>query len=166
MSEQQWFKASLAEAEGVEHPRAGLGYLFGESHPYERFRDLGINVRVLDPGQPASLYHAETAEEFFIVLGGECLAIVEDEEVPLHRWEFLHCPPGTAHLIVGAGDGPATVLMVGGRKGGGPPRYPVSEAAARYGASVTKETNDPREAWAQTGWTMEFKPAALPWPPS
>ena len=85
------------------------------------------------------------------MLGGECLAIVEDEEVPLHRWEFLHCPPGTAHLIVGAGDGPATVLMVGGRKGGGPPRYPVSEAAARYGASVTEETNDPREAWAQTG---------------
>ena len=166
MNDKGWFKASLADAEGVRHPKMGLGYLFGESHPYERFQDLGINVRVLEPEQPASLYHAETAEEFFVVLGGECLAIVEDEEVPLRRWDYLHCPPGTAHLIVGAGDGRSTVLMVGGRKGGGPPHYPVSEKAARYGASVTTETNSPQEAWAQTGLTMEFEAAPLPWPPS
>lgn len=165
MNESKWFTANLSEVEGIETERAGKGYLFGESHPYERYRDLGINIRVLEPDQPASLYHAETAEEFFLVLGGECLAIVEDEEVRLRKWDFLHCPPGTAHLIVGAGDGPATVLMVGGRKGDGPPRYPVSEAAARYGASVTKETNDPREAWAQAGWAMDFKPVPLPWPP-
>jgi uncharacterized cupin superfamily protein len=166
MTEHTWFKANLGEVDAVENPQAGIGYLFGEDHPYQRYRDLGVNIRVLRPEQPASLYHSETAEEFFIVLGGQCLAIVEDEEVPLGKWDFLHCPPGTAHLIVGAGDGPATVLMIGGRKGGGPPHYPVNELAARYGASVTTETNDPRDAWAQTGWTMEFTPAALPWPPS
>jgi uncharacterized cupin superfamily protein len=160
-----YLKANLGEVEGMEHAQGGLGYLFGESYPRERYADIGINVRVLRPGQPASLYHAESAEEFFIVLGGECLAIVEDEEVPLRTWDFLHCPPGTAHLIVGAGDGRATVLMVGGRRAEGPPRYPVSELAARYGASVESETNNPREAWAQAGWAMEFKPAELPWPP-
>ena len=122
-------------------------------------------MRVLEPGQPASPYHSEDAEEFFIVLGGECLAIVEDEEVPLRTWDFLHCPRRVAHAIVGAGDGPATVLMVGGRRAESPPRYPVSEVAARHGASVSTETEDPREAWQQLGWERSFEPVPLPWPP-
>jgi uncharacterized cupin superfamily protein len=129
------------------------------------FRDVGVNVRVLEPGQPSALYHSESAEEFFIVLGGECLAIVEDEEVPLRKWEYLHTPPGTAHVIVGAGDGPATILMIGGRRAEGPPHYPVSELAARYGASVERETDDGRDAWQQVGWEMSLSPAPLPWPP-
>ncbi len=161
-----YLKANLGEAEGMKHPQAGLGYLFGESYPRERYADFGINVRVLEPGQPASLYHSESVEEVFLVLGGEALAIVDDEEVPLRQWDFIHCPPGTAHLIVGAGDGPATVLMVGGRKTEEPPHYPVSEVAARYGASVETETSDPREAWSQLGWSTEFENAPLPWPPS
>jgi len=122
-------------------------------------------VRVLGPGQPASPYHSEDAEEFFIVLGGECLAIVEDEEVPIRKWDFLHCPPRTAHVIVGAGDGPATVLMVGGRRAEGPPHYPVSDVAARYGASVATATDSPQEAWQQLGWERRLDPTPLPWPP-
>lgn len=165
MTEAKWFKASLAEAEAMSHPQLGKGYLFGEDRPLERYRDLGVNVRVLEPGQPASLYHSEAAEEFFIVLGGECLAIVEDEEVSLGRWEFLHCPPNTAHVIVGAGDGPATVLMIGGRGAEAPPNYPVSEVAARYGASVKSETSSPQDAWQQVGWEPAFDRVPLPWPP-
>ena len=103
MAQKRWLKANLGEVEGIEHPQAGKAYLFGEARPNERYRDLGLNIRVLEPGQPASIYHAEAAEEFFIVLGGDCLAIVEDEEVPLRKWDFLHTPPGTAHVIVGAG---------------------------------------------------------------
>jgi uncharacterized cupin superfamily protein len=160
-----WLKANLGEVEGVKHAQVGRGYLFGEAHPRERYEDVGINVRVLEPGQPASLYHSEPAEEFFIVLGGEAIAIIDDEEVPLRQWDFLHTPAGTAHVIVGAGEGPATVLMVGGRRGQAPPRYPVSEVAARYGASVESEVNDSREAWAQAGWSLDFEPAPLPWPP-
>ena len=165
MSDGGWFTANLSDVEAVEHPRTGKGYLFGESRPYERYRDLGVNVRVLEPGQPASLYHSEAVEEFFIVLGGECLAIVEDEKVPLRRWEFLHTPPRTAHLIVGAGNGPATVLMIGGRRSEDPPHYPVSELAARYGASVTTETNTSQDAYRQVGWDLTFAPTQLPWPP-
>ena len=165
MAERKWLKANLGEVEGIENSAMGKAYLFGESRPMERYRDIGINIRVLEPGQPASIYHAEEVEEFFIVLGGECLAIVEDEEVPLRKWDFLHTPPGTAHVIVGAGEGPATVLMVGSRRREEPPRFPVSELAARYGASAAPGAENPQDAYASTGWDMTFEPARLPWPP-
>jgi uncharacterized cupin superfamily protein len=165
VAERRWLKANLGEVEALEHPQGGKAYLFGESRPNELYRDIGINVRVLEPGQPASVYHSEGAEEFFVVLGGKCVAIVDDEEVPLRKWDILHTPPGTAHAIVGAGEGPATVLMVGGRQREGPPHYPVSEVAARYGASVTEETDSPQEAYWQVGWEMRFEPTRLPWPP-
>jgi len=160
-----WFKENLANVQGFEHPTAGKAYMFGESRPYERYRDLGINIRVLEPGQPASPYHSEGVEEFFIVLGGECLAVVEDEEVPLRKWDFLHCPPRTAHVIVGAGDGPATVLMVSGRRSEDPPHYPVSEIAGRYGASVETPTDNPAEGFEQLGWERRLDPVPFPWPP-
>jgi uncharacterized cupin superfamily protein len=166
VADRGWFKQSLSDVEGLEHPRGGKGYLFGETRPFDRYREVGVNVRVLEPGQPASLYHSEAAEEFFIVLGGECLAVVEDNEVPLRKWDFLHTPPHTAHVIVGAGEGPATVLMIGGRgPAKDPPHYPVSEVAARHGASVETETDDPQDAWRQAGWEMRLSPAPLPWPP-
>ena len=165
MAERRWLKANLGDVEGLEHAQSGKGYLFGETRPRELYRDFGINVRVLEPGQPASLYHSEPNDEVFLVLGGECIAIVEDEEVPLRKSDYLYTQPGTAHVIVGAGDGPATVLMVGGRRGEEPPRYQVSEAAARYGASVDTETEGGQEAYRQAGWEARFDPAPLPWPP-
>jgi uncharacterized cupin superfamily protein len=148
MAERRWLKANLGDVEGIEHPRAGKAYLFGETRPNERYEDVGINVRVLEPGQPASVYHADAVEEFFLVLGGECLAIIEDEEVPLRKWDFLHTPPGVAHVIVGAGDGPAIVLAVGKRPEEERLRYPKSELAARYGASAEEDTPHPEEAYA------------------
>jgi uncharacterized cupin superfamily protein len=166
MSETKWFTGNLAEAQAMKHPVLGLGYLFGEAFPRERFSDFGINVRVVEPGQPTALYHAEDAEELFLVLGGECLAIVEDEEIRLGRGEFVHCPPGTAHVLIGAGDGPCTILMVGGRKEALGIRYPVSEIAARHGVSVDRETEDFEDAWRQRGLTPEFEHAPLPWPPA
>ena len=42
------------------------------------------------------MYHAESNQEDFLVLAGECLAIVEGEERRLRAWDFLHCPPGTS----------------------------------------------------------------------
>jgi hypothetical protein len=68
-------------------------------------------------------------------------------------------------VIIGAGDGPATVLMVGGRRAEGPPHYPVSEVAARHGASVSTPTDNRREAWQQAGWELSFERVPLPWPP-
>ena len=79
------------------------------------FRDLGVNVRVLWPGDANALYHHEDAQEGFLVLSGECLLIVEEQERPLRQWDYFHCPPGTRHVIVGAGKGPCVVLMIGVR---------------------------------------------------
>jgi uncharacterized cupin superfamily protein len=165
MNESRWFTANLSEAQAMKHPVLGLGYLFGEQVPREKFKDFGINVRVVQPGQPTALYHAENAEELFLVLGGECVAIVEDEEVTLRQWDFLHCAPDTAHVLIGAGDGPCTILMVGGRKDQMKLRYPVSELAAKHGVSVDTETTSGEEAWRQRGLAPEFELARLPWPP-
>ena len=65
---------------------------YGE--PAVEFPQLGINVTVLEPGQ-ATLYHAESSQEAFIVLSGECRLLVEDDERLLRPWDFFHtCPRG------------------------------------------------------------------------
>ena len=108
---------------------------------------------MLEPGQPNALYHSETGEESFLVLAGECLLLVEGEERRLRAWDFVHCPPETAHVFVGAGDGPAVVLMVGARPEDETLRYPVSDLARAYGASVEQESASPEEAYSSVGAT-------------
>jgi len=117
-----------------------------------RFPQLGFNVSVLEPGQAMGMYHRENAQEGFLVLSGECVLIVEEQERRLRAWDFFHCPGGTEHIIVGAGEEAAIVVAVGarGRGVGGGITYPVSEAAARYGASVERETTDRAEAYQET----------------
>jgi uncharacterized cupin superfamily protein len=95
------------------------------------------------------MYHRENEQEDFLVLSGECVLVIEGEERPLRAWDFVHCPAGTDHVIVGAGEAPALVLAVGARSGGGGLVYPVSEAAKRHGAGVERETSDPAEAYAR-----------------
>jgi uncharacterized cupin superfamily protein len=119
----------------------------------KRFRQLGINLNVLEPGQPMGLYHRERAQEGFLVLAGECLLLVEGQERPLRTWDFFHCPGGTDHIVVGAGDGPSVVLAVGARGGRRGLVYPVDPVALKHGAGVERETNDPSEAYAAfAGW--------------
>ena len=79
------------------------------------FRDVGVRVRILWPGEPNALYHSEGVQEGFLVLSGECTLIVEEEERPLRPWDYFHCPSDTRHIIVGAGDGPCAILMLGAR---------------------------------------------------
>jgi uncharacterized cupin superfamily protein len=115
------------------------------------FPQLGLNIQVLDPGVPMSMYHWEADQEDFLVVSGEALLIVEGEERPLRAWDFVHCPPGTKHTIVGAGDGPCVMVAVGGRAHQDTPGwggYSVDEAAIRHRAGVEQETADPREAYA------------------
>ena len=111
------------------------------------FEQLGINLNVLPPGMPMAMYHEEPGQEAFLVLRGECLLLVEGQERPLKAWDFVHCPPRTKHVIVGAGEAPALVLAVGARKG--PASYPVDETAVRLDAGVDKEVASPAEAYAR-----------------
>ena len=142
-----WFVLNVADAHATHSDRFGTSSRF-EDRPEVEFPEFGFNVRLLQPGQPASLYHRENAQEVFLVLSGECVAIVEEEERLLGKGDLLYIPPGTAHVLVGAGDGPSTVLMAGTRKDPEDLLYPVSAAAARYGASVDRETTDEQEAYA------------------
>ncbi len=155
-----WFVLNLGEALAVRNEEKG-----GAMYPLEpqdsQFRNFGARVRVLWPGDPNALYHAEAAQEGFLVLAGECTLIVEEEERPLRQWDYFHCPAGTRHVMVGAGDGPCAILMIGARPDE-PIRYPVSEVAARHGASAAKETGVPDEAYAD--WPGDYTPVRLPWP--
>jgi uncharacterized cupin superfamily protein len=118
-----------------------------------RFRQLGFNISVLQPGQPMSLYHRERAQEDFLVVSGECLLLVEAEERPLRAWDFVHCPGGTHHVIVGAGSGPSVVVAVGARGGRKGIVYPVEPVALAHEAGVERETTKPQEAYAGfAGW--------------
>lgn len=155
-----WFVVNLGEAAGLKTDAFGAGCRF--EGPEARFPEMGFNVRVLQPGQPASLYHAEDAQEAFFVLDGECVAVVEEEERPLAAGDFLHAPAGTRHVIVGAGNGPCTIVMAGARRPGIGVVYPVSPVAAKYGASVEEETTDPAEAYAGK---RAFEPGRVHWPP-
>ncbi|MCB9916311.1 MAG: cupin domain-containing protein [Planctomycetes bacterium] len=153
-----WYVIDMRAAQWRSNPAFGDWFNFEGD---QRFEDFGINVHVLHPGKPACKYHRESVQEGFLVLSGECVAIVEGEERPLRAWQYLHCPAGTDHVLVGAGDGPCVVLMVGARKDGCEIVYPVEPAAARYGASVAQETGDPREAYAGTPPSAEI---AAAWP--
>ena len=108
------------------------------------------------------MYHRENAQEGFLVLAGECLLIVEEQERRLQAWDFFHCPGGTHHIIVGAGEEAAIVVAVGarGRGIGGGIVYPVSEAAARHGVSVERETTRPAEAYEEVRADLHGQPTS------
>src|SRR5215216_1951508 len=128
-----WFVLNLVGARGFSTD--GHGVFCGFEAPDAPFEDFGINVHVLRPGERSALYHAESVQEGFLVLAGECVAVVEEQERRLRAWDYLHCPAGTAHALIGSGDGPCAVLMVGARSVDATIHYPVSEAAARHGLS-------------------------------
>jgi uncharacterized cupin superfamily protein len=157
-----WFVLNLADALAVRNEEKG-----GATYPLESreqpFGDVGVRVCVLPPGEPNALYHSEGVQEGFLVLSGECTLIVEEEERPLRQWDYFHCPADTRHVIVGAGDGPCAILMLGARPEVERLHYPASVVAAKYGASAAEETDVPDEAYAD--WPGEYLPLRLPWPP-
>ncbi len=155
------FVINLADAPARGHPRRAT---YVELEPDGvTWPDTGVNVQVMQPGQANCRYHSEPVQEDFLVLHGQCLAIVDGEERALRQWDFLHCPAGTEHVFVGAGDGPCAVLMIGSRREDAC-HYSVNELAARYGASVSEETDDPAQAYAD--WRAETPRVGVqnPWP--
>jgi uncharacterized cupin superfamily protein len=103
----------------------------------------GFTLRVVPPGKPSGLYHAETVQEDFLVVMGECVLVVEDEERHLRPWDFVHCPPGTAHTFVAKGAGPCVIVATGNRRDDFERWNPRSEVALRYDAGSEVETTEP-----------------------
>jgi uncharacterized cupin superfamily protein len=157
-----WYVLNIADAIAMVGEGRGHSFRLGGE---DSFPEYGLNVRVFGPGQATSLYHAESNQEDFLVLFGECLLLVEGEERRLRQWDFFHAAPWTEHTFVGAGDGPCAVLMIGSRHPDEGIVYPVDQAAAAHGASVERETQDPAEAYGSMGWTPP-SPARRPWPPA
>ena len=144
-----WFVLNAREALWLEGEGRGAICKFEGEPP---FPQVGINLNVLGPGEPMSMYHWEADQEDFLVLAGEALLIVEGEERPLRQWDFVHCPAGAKHVIVGAGAAPCLVLAVGARDrstGSAWGGYSVDEAALRHGAGVEHETTDQVQAYAR-----------------
>jgi uncharacterized cupin superfamily protein len=154
-----WFIANVADLGWETVPSGGAWCGFGS--PNVPSPVLGIGVHVLWPGDTPGYYHAESNQEGFLVLSGECIAVVEGEEHRMRAWDYLHCPPGTAHITVGAGDGPCALLMVGTRSPDRAIRYLVEPAAAKYGAAVETESDSPREVYKDR---PPIAPAKSPWP--
>jgi uncharacterized cupin superfamily protein len=143
-----WFVLNARDARWRQAQGRGAVCVFDGDRD---FSQLGLNLFVLGPGEPMAMYHWEIDQEDFLVLAGEALLIVEGDERPLREWDLVHCPAGTKHVIVGAGDGPCVVLAVGARVGSTGPDwggYTVDETALRHGAGVEQETTDPMQAYA------------------
>src|SRR4249920_501726 len=155
-----WYVLNLADGRWDRHEIAGEWTAWeSRDAPFEQY---AIGVHVLRPGQPNGRYHSESVQEDFLVLSGECLLLVEDEERQLKAWDFFHCAPGTDHILVGAGERPCAILMVGVRSEGKKLHYPRNEKAARYDASAPEETVEPREAYRD--WTEPPVPVRATWP--
>jgi uncharacterized cupin superfamily protein len=153
-----WFVVNARDAAWVNNARSGGVSIFESDDFVLRGRpDLdeyvkpgaGFTLRVVSPGQPTGRYHAESVEEDFFVLMGECILIVEDEERQLRTWDYVHCPAGTAHTFVGTGEGPCVIVCAGNRDFDDETfwrEYRPSKAARRYGASGDDEP-PPAETW-------------------
>jgi uncharacterized cupin superfamily protein len=154
-----WYILNLAEIRWTSVPGGGTWCGFGS--PNVASDRIGIGVHILLPGEAPGFYHEESELEGFLVLSGECIAIVEGEERRMGPWDYLHSPAGTRHITVGAGDGPCAILMYGTRSPDTKIVYRVEPAAARYGHSVDTETSDPDEAYKDR---PPFERVRSPWP--
>ena len=154
-----WFVLNLRDASWTTLEGGGTWVSFeAEGVPQQ----IGVGVHVLMPGDSPGRYHAESDQEGFLVLAGECILVVEGEERRLRRWDYFHCPPGTAHITIGAGEEPCAIFMLGARTPGKLLDYIPNELAEKHGASVRDRVDNSKEAYADQDRT--FTSVRAPWP--
>jgi uncharacterized cupin superfamily protein len=150
-----WFVLNLRDTRWSDKPGQGHSCSITGADEYEAetfFPMLGMAIRVMGPGDVSTTYHWETEQEDFLVLAGECIAIIEGEERRLKQWDFVHCPPETKHAFVGAGDGPCVMLCASSRqfqKDGPWGYYCFDETADKYNAASPEDTQDGSIAYAR-----------------
>ena len=140
-----WFVLNLKDAHWVEHAKFGQASRLQLKYD---FPHVGLHVHILQPGQPNCHYHSQECQEDFLVLEGECKLLVNGEERPLKKWDHFHCTPHTAHVFVGAGEGPCAILMIGAKKEDEKLFYPIDPVAQKYDACAKEETPDPAVSYA------------------
>jgi uncharacterized cupin superfamily protein len=144
-----WFVVNVRDARWLHNSMRSVCRFGGEGEAH--FDDLGVSLFWVQPGRPMSLYHHEAGQEDFLVLAGEGILVIEGQERPLQPWDFVHCPPRTAHTIVAAGEQPALVFALGARKEKGSARYPVDPAAIAHGAGVPGQSTTAHDVYASFG---------------
>ena len=144
-----WFVVNARDAAWTHNAMRSLCRFGGQGPAH--FDQLGVGLYWIEPGRPLSLYHHEAGQEDFLVLRGRCLLVVEGQERPLEAWDFVHCPPRTAHTIVAAGEEPALIFAVGARVQRGSARYPLDPVAVRHQAGVPDADLSPDEAYGAFG---------------
>jgi mannose-6-phosphate isomerase-like protein (cupin superfamily) len=148
-----WFVINAREARWRKRPGRGWSLPlsgWSDEECETHFTQLGVNLVVLGPGEPMSMYHWEADTEGFLVIAGEPVLVMEGEERRLRQWDYVHCPPSANHVIAGAGERPCVVLAMSSRQFMATPEwggYSVDEAAGRYNANPPEETNDPSYAY-------------------
>jgi uncharacterized cupin superfamily protein len=153
--EKGWFVMNVRDARWFDKPEQGHSCPLTGYDEYEAetlFPMLGMAIRVMGPGDVSTTYHWETEQEDFLVLAGECIAIIEGQERPLKQWDFVHCPPEAKHAFVGAGEGPCVMLCASSRqfqKDGPWGYYCFDETADKYNAASPEDTQDGSIAYAR-----------------
>jgi uncharacterized cupin superfamily protein len=137
-----WFVVNARDVRWYRAGNGGFSNLGGDM----RFEQLGVGIEALGSGEPMACYHREWDQEGFLVVRGAGTLVVEGEERPLRQWDYFHCPPGIAHVIVG---GPIVVVALGGRQDDRT-EYIADPIAAKYRAAPGQTTTDPRAAYE--GW--------------
>jgi mannose-6-phosphate isomerase-like protein (cupin superfamily) len=97
-----WFILNLGEMPWEAVPALGVWRDFDWAEESGDEPGIVVHVHVLQQGENFGYYHAEAAQEGFIVLSGECLVVVEGEERRMRQWDYLHSPPATTHVLIGA----------------------------------------------------------------
>jgi uncharacterized cupin superfamily protein len=144
-----WFVVNAQDAPWLHNDMRTVCKFGGEGPAH--FDDLGIGLYWIEPGKPMTLYHHEPGQEDFLVLRGEGVVVIEGQERPLRAWDLVHCPPGTAHTIIAAGEAAAVILAVGARREKHGARYPVEPAAIDRGAGVPDGETSARDHYATFG---------------
>ena len=150
-----WFVLDVRRARWSDKPEQGWSLPLTGKDEYEAetfFPMLGMALRVARAGEVTTTYHWETEQEDFLVLSGECIAIIEGQERRLHRWDFVHCPPGTKHAFVGVGAEPCVLVCASSRqfqKDGPWGYYCYDETAESYNAASPVDTQDGEIAYAR-----------------
>jgi uncharacterized cupin superfamily protein len=125
----------------VAHIRRDLGTAAGSLR-------TGVEHVVIPAGMlnwPPHVHSVE--EELFVVLDGEGVALIGDEEFPVRAGSVVSCPAGrrVAHAFR-AGDGPLTLLAYGTRDPGDIAYYPRSGKISFRGLGIMGRI-EPLEYW-------------------
>jgi uncharacterized cupin superfamily protein len=140
---------NLADVEAVriERPRVvrtrrNLGRAVGSV-------STGLQHVEVEPGKYSTAQHCHSIEEeIFVILDGEGVLVLDEEESPVRPGDVVSRPPATGQShVFRAGDGPLTYLAYGTRDPGDVCYYPRSKKIAFRGVHVMARIERVYDYW-------------------